>query len=255
MLKLNDLSNWHQKFETLEEVTQHLQKILIDFKPIQSEDFEVIGFNRSSDLLGGDYIGVIPKKNGKLILSIGDVMGKGVSAGFLTGMIHGALKGITLDQKLPEDILASLNSALIQDFQRFNSFATFLVSVFDSHTKILHWANAGQNFPILWRNRTRSCELLSLKGVMIGVIEPIVYKSQQIQLEKGDIIFFYSDGLVELLNKEREPYGVNRVIKHITDFADGKLEYFMESLQTDVLRYSDHTKLSDDISFIALKLL
>jgi sigma-B regulation protein RsbU (phosphoserine phosphatase) len=253
MPKLKELSKWHQKFETLEEVTQHLQKMLIDFEPLQTDHLEIIGFNRPSDLLGGDYIGLIPQSDNSFLISIGDVMGKGISAGFLMGMIHGALKGITLQKLEPNEILTLLNKALIRDFKRFNAFATFLVSSYDEKSRVLKWANAGQNFPLHWKNNTRRCQPLQLKGVMIGVIEPLNFQLQQIQLEKGDIVFWYSDGLVELMNENREQYGIERVILCIEKYGEYGLQEIIKHLQTDLFNYCGNSNFSDDISFIALK--
>jgi sigma-B regulation protein RsbU (phosphoserine phosphatase) len=255
MLKLNELSNWHQKFETLDQVTQHLQKILIDFQPLQTDHVEITGVNRSSGLLGGDYIGLIPQSDGSFLISIGDVMGKGISAGFLMGMIHGALKGIALQKHEPNEILTLLNKALIDDFKRFNAFATFLVSSYDQKTGILRWANAGQNFPILWKHNTKQCQPLQLKGVMMGVVEPLHFEVQQIQLEKGDIVFWYSDGLVELRNGRREQYGIKRLIQFIETYCEQGLQEMLNRLQAEILNFCDNSNLSDDISIIVLKTL
>jgi sigma-B regulation protein RsbU (phosphoserine phosphatase) len=255
MMKLSELSKWHQRFDSLEAMTRHLQKILIDFHPIQTDHFEIIGFNQSSEMIGGDYIGLIPKHDGSLIISIGDVMGKGLTAGFLTGMIHGALSGITLQEHEPDIILSSLNKALIYDFQRFNAFATFLVSLYDEKSRTLSWANAGQNYPLLWKSETKQCQPLELKGIMVGVLDPLTYKVDQIRLEKGDIVFWYTDGLIELRNSHREQYGINRVRSIIEKFSEDGLQNLVMHLQADLFKYCEDSKFSDDISFIALKVL
>lgn len=255
MMKLSELAKWHQRFDSVETMTQHLQEILIDFQPVHTDHIEIIGFNQSSELLGGDYIGLIPRQDGSLLISIGDVMGKGISAGFLTAMIHGALCGITLQEPEPNKILSLLNKALIYDFQRFNAFATFLISSYDENSRTLRWSNAGQNYPILWKNETKKCQALELKGIMVGVIDPLAYKVGQIQLDKGDIVFWYTDGLVELMNSQREQYGIDRVKRIIERFGDRGLQEMVIHLQANLFEYSEDSKFNDDISFIALKVL
>lgn len=253
MLKLNDLSKWHQKFETFEEMTSHLQKMLIDFQPIETDYCEIIGFNRSSDLLGGDYIGLIPNQDGSLLISIGDVMGKGLSAGFLMGMIHGALKGIAINHHAPNEQLRMLNQAMIRDFNRFNAFATFSLSQYDEKSRLLRWSNAGQNYPILYKRKTGHCRLLELKGVMIGVIEPLSFQLSEEVLEHGDIVLWYSDGLIELMNEERKLFGLNKVLQLIEGNAGGDLKTLTDSLLVEAERFRGGINFNDDISFIALK--
>jgi sigma-B regulation protein RsbU (phosphoserine phosphatase) len=252
-MELNGIIQLNKKFD--KDTTKFLQDNLIDFQPIKSDHFEIAGFNRSYELLGGDYIGLIRKQDGSFLISIGDVMGKGLRAGLLTAMIHGALKGISGQELEPHEILTCLNIALIRDFQRFNAFATFLVSIYDEKSRVLRWANAGQNFPLLWKKRTKQCRFLDLKGVMIGMIEPLNTQTQKIQLEEGDVVLWYSDGLVELFNERRQKYGIERVIQCVEEYGIDGIPKVIEHLKKDVYAFCGNFDLSDDVSFIAMKAL
>lgn len=182
-------------------------------------------------------------------------MGKGIQASFLMGTIHGALKGILLPSPQPNAVLSDLNKALFADFQHYKSFATFLISLYNPKTRMLKWSSAGQNYPLLWKKDTGRCEMLQLKGVMIGIVQPLYYTLGEITLEQGDMVLWYTDGLVELMDKERQLYGVQRVIRILESYGNGGVKEVIKQMEADLLRFSKNAGIQDDISFIAMKSL
>jgi sigma-B regulation protein RsbU (phosphoserine phosphatase) len=250
---LEELGRTNPPYENIPDSLKVLYDKLVHFEPVKNEHVEIIGFNLPFKEYGGDYINVIHKKDDSFLVLMGDVMGKGVQASFMTAMIHGALRGITMRESEPHQILHDLNETLVKDFQRFNAFATFLVSHYNEKTRMLRWSNAGHYHPILWKNSTKKCQFIIQKGVMVGVVEPLHYETQNVQLDKGDLILWYSDGLIELYN-EKERYSVTRLIRCLENYSDdNSLTHIVECIKEDVRQFGEDGRIHDDISFIAMK--
>jgi len=162
---------------------------------------------KPANRVGGDYYDFIPtshnqiqphtKENGRWGLVIGDVMGKGVPAGLIMTMMRGMLRGEVLHGNSPSGILQNLNRVMYADLENSHRFVTLFYSEYNPQTRILSYSNAAHNPPLWWHAATKNVTRLDTLGMLIGLDANSQYEDAQAQLEPGDTIIYYTDGLTD----------------------------------------------------------
>ncbi len=166
---------------------------------------------KPANRVGGDYYDFIPTNHnqiqpnnkstldadGRWALVIGDVMGKGVPAGLIMTMMRGMLRGEVLHGHPPKRILQNLNRVMYADLENSHRFVTLFYSEYDPQTRILSFSNAAHNPPMWWHAATKTVSRLDTFGMLIGLDANNQYEDGQAQLEPGDIILYYTDGLTD----------------------------------------------------------
>ncbi|MCE2703457.1 MAG: PP2C family protein-serine/threonine phosphatase [Nostocales cyanobacterium LE14-WE4] len=160
--------------------------------------------------VGGDYYDFIPTNQNQLKsksqaspenaswgLVIGDVMGKGVPAGLIMTMLRGMLRGEVLHGNSPAGILQNLNRVMYADLENSHRFVTMFYSEYDPQTRILSYSNAAHNPPLWWHSATKTVSRLDTLGMLIGLDANSEYEDAQVQLESGDTVIYYTDGLTD----------------------------------------------------------
>ena len=165
---------------------------------------------KPANQVGGDYYDFIPTSQNQLKsqlqestenaswgLVIGDVMGKGVPAGLIMTMLRGMLRGEVLHGNSPAGILQNLNRVMYADLENSHRFVTMFYSEYDPQTRILSYSNAAHNPPLWWHAATKTVSQLDTLGMLIGLDANSEYEDAQVQLESGDTIIYYTDGLTD----------------------------------------------------------
>ncbi|MDB9307379.1 PP2C family protein-serine/threonine phosphatase [Aphanizomenon sp. CS-733/32] len=165
---------------------------------------------KPANQVGGDYYDFIPTNQNQLYpkqqaspedaswgLVIGDVMGKGVPAGLIMTMLRGMLRGEVLHGNSPAGILQNLNRVMYADLENSHRFVTMFYSEYDPKTRILSYSNAAHNPPLWWHAATKTVSQLDTLGMLIGLDANSEYENAQAQLEVGDTVIYYTDGLTD----------------------------------------------------------
>ncbi|MBS9387938.1 MAG: PP2C family protein-serine/threonine phosphatase [Dolichospermum sp. WA123] len=165
---------------------------------------------KPANQVGGDYYDFIPTNQNQLKpklqaspenaswgLVIGDVMGKGVPAGLIMTMLRGMLRGEVLHGNSPAGILQNLNRVMYADLENSHRFVTMFYSEYDPQTRILSYSNAAHNPPLWWHAATKTVSRLDTLGMLIGLDANSEYENAQVQLESGDTVIYYTDGLTD----------------------------------------------------------
>ncbi|MFN7851833.1 MAG: PP2C family protein-serine/threonine phosphatase, partial [Dolichospermum sp.] len=165
---------------------------------------------KPANRVGGDYYDFIPtnhnqfksnlnssKEDARWALVIGDVMGKGVPAGLIMTMLRGMLRGEVLHGNSPAGILQNLNRVMYADLENSHRFVTMFYSEYDPQTRILSYSNAAHNPPLWWHSATKTVSRLDTLGMLIGLDANSEYEDAQVQLESGDTVIYYTDGLTD----------------------------------------------------------
>ncbi|QFS48200.1 PP2C family protein-serine/threonine phosphatase [Nostoc sphaeroides] len=165
---------------------------------------------KPANRVGGDYYDFIATNHNKIQpktkdstetsrwgLVIGDVMGKGVPAGLIMTMMRGMLRGEVLHGNSPARILQNLNRVMYADLENSHRFVTLFYSEYNPHSRILSYSNAAHNPPLWWHAATKTVSRLDTLGMLIGLDANSQYEDAQAQLEPGDTIIYYTDGLTD----------------------------------------------------------
>lgn len=241
---------------------ERLEKELILGKNIQKGLFpdqipaipnlDVAARNIPSLHVGGDYYDVVRSPDGNPIFAIADVTGKGFPAALLMANLQSMLHVL-----LPVEISLSEATGRINNLIYKNTpsdkFITFFWAKYFERERRLRYINAGHNPPLLLRKRDDRIEELEEGGLILGVMPTVSpYQETDVQLESGDVLICYTDGVTESFNAEDEEYEKRRLSEVILRERHKSAGDILDAIIGDVTRFSEN-KLSDDLTLIVLK--
>jgi sigma-B regulation protein RsbU (phosphoserine phosphatase) len=170
--------------------------------------------------LGGDCYDFMPQPDDRLSLVVGDASGKGVAAALMIASVQASLR--TAAHFTGNDLAALFKIVNLQAYASSlaDRYATLFHGVFEKTTRTLRYVNAGHNPPVVLR-RDGSVHWLEPNGAPIGMLPDSNYQENVVQLNAGDLVIAYTDGVVEATNPEGEEWGVEGLLK-ATAALDGQ---------------------------------
>ncbi|MFC4557777.1 PP2C family protein-serine/threonine phosphatase [Virgibacillus kekensis] len=228
-------------------------KLLNGVQP-QINSGEVSGTSIPARLIGGDYYDFYVLPNGKLRIVIGDVMGKGIPAAMLMILTRGAFRSAAESKQGPGDTITAMNNAMYTDLRTLGSFVTLFCADWDPENRVLSYANAGHNTPLVVRANKAISDLPKVKGVMLGGLPDQNYSERSIKLDEEDVVFFYTDGIVEAQDCQGNMYKIDR----LKDVILEKSTYDVEAIENEVIKsvedFVGDVPQKDDITMVLLKI-
>ncbi len=215
--------------------------------------FDLEATNISSRQVGGDYFDVLETPDNGHILAIADVTGKGVPASLLMANLQSMLHALA-----PIDITLAEATGSINDIIHKNTpsdkFITFFWGKISADGKQFNYVNAGHNNPMLFKKGNKEPIELDAGGVILGAMPSMMpYDSASIDLEAGDTLIFYTDGVTEAMNPEQtEEYEEERLVQCIQSNLDKSSGEIMNAVIDDIMDFSDGIQY-DDITILVLK--
>lgn len=204
--------------------------------------FAVSGFSLPAGAVGGDWYDFIPFPDGRWGLVLADVSGKGMAAALLMSATRGMLRSLAEACCTPAEVLAKLNSLLVNDFPA-GKFVTLVYAVLDPASRTLTFANAG-HLPPLLVNGDQTHFLDTERGLPLGLTAGD-YSETVVHLSLGSRLVFYSDGITEAVNAAGDEYGRERLVDHVSGDNASAI-----SILDDVRAYSNSEGLRDDASVV-----
>ncbi|HTR81069.1 MAG TPA: GAF domain-containing SpoIIE family protein phosphatase, partial [Bacteroidota bacterium] len=199
-----------QRLENELNVAREIQKGLLPRSLPKIRGMEIAAVNISSKQVGGDYYDVISVRNGRYVIAIGDVSGKGTPASLLMANVQATIRTL-VHFELPLSEMTSLVNRLICDNTGNDKFITFFWGIFDPDEMTFHYVNAGHNHPFVIR-ADNSIERLTEGGIILGVVrEALPYQEGTLRLGKGDAVVMFTDGISEAMNTEGVDYTEERM--------------------------------------------
>ena len=233
-------------------VARHIQQASLPKEVPELEGWEIAPRYQPAREVGGDFYDFHPLSEGSLGVVVGDATGKGVPAALVMSTTLGMLQlaAQALGSSSPGEVLERVNEALTVRIPS-NMFVTCFYAILDPKSASLRYANAGHDLPYLHRGRG-DAEELRARGMPLGLMPGMSYEEKETELDAGEVVLFYSDGLVEAHDPRGEMFGFPRlqalVAKHAEVGALGDL--LMEELYSFV---GEGWEQEDDITLLTLK--
>ena len=238
-----------QRLEQEINIARDIQQALLprDFR--EYPHLSVTGFNLPCLSVGGDYFDVFPLCDGRTAFLIADVSGKGLGAALLTTMLQGALSGMTLGTD-PARLFNHLNRFLC-DHSEVGRYATMFFGILDQEGH-LEYINAGHPSPFLIRSGTAE-EAFTEGSFPVGLVPEAQYTAVCLELEPGDTLVLFSDGVTEAVDPDEQMFGIPRLKELLT----GQLECPLEQLQKCVLEavenFARGAHQADDLTLLIVR--
>ena len=202
--------------------------------------------------VGGDFYDFLVKD--QLMLSIADTSGKGISACLYSLSVRSMLRSYgEIYQKL-DLILKETNNLFYRDTGDTGVFVTAFVAFFDPKTKIIHYSNCG-HFPAFRLKKDGTVEKLTTKGMALGVIPFDQVITNQTQLESGDQLILFTDGIVEAHNDAMELFGEKRLIASLQKKKEWEPQKIVDEIIEEVAFFAEGSPQFDDLSLVVIKIL
>jgi sigma-B regulation protein RsbU (phosphoserine phosphatase) len=234
-------------------LARNIQMKLLNGDKPELPSGEATGVSIPARVIGGDYFDFYQLEGGKIRIIIADVMGKGIPAAMLMILTRGVFRSAAAAAHGPGETLTAMNNAMFKDLRKLSSFVTVFCADWDTLTGEFVYANAGHNLPVIIRSNADRMELSNLKGVMLGGLSGQIYTEGQLQLAEGDLVFLYTDGIVEAQNHDGEMYRLERLIRLLTECRDRKAADIEAVVMEQLNEFTTGLPQKDDITMVTLK--
>jgi len=275
----DDLAASQKRAEREREIAYEMQQSFLPHTFPSIEGAEIAAIMRPAREVGGDFYDVIPLSGGLLGIIIADVSGKGVSAALYMALGRTLLRSHSLNIARPRYLTGAMDSAHIRQLMRTvpNSalsaldsiritneyltehhseqamFLTLFYAVYDPRSRVLVYVNAGHNSPFLYNARTGEQGWLAPTDLIVGVLPDVSYEPQWRQLNPGDVLTLYTDGVTEAFNADREMFGEERLVESVRAHQTASAQELVKAIGADVDVFVDGAPQSDDLTLLVMR--
>jgi predicted ester cyclase len=252
--------SWRSRVEEAQErerieqelkVARQIQQALLPEATPELDGWELTTYYEPAREVGGDFYDFLEFEDGRVGLVVGDATGKGMPAALVMATTRGMLRAVVQSVESPGEVLARVNEALVAEIPP-NMFVTCLYVILETKSGSLRYANAGHDPPYLRHHGGGDAEELRARGLPLGLMSNMPYEEKEAVLGVGDNALFYSDGLVEAHNPQREMFGFARLRGLVAEHTEERslVDFLMEELYSFV---GEGWEQEDDITLLTLK--
>ncbi|HTS49956.1 MAG TPA: SpoIIE family protein phosphatase [Bryobacteraceae bacterium] len=250
-----------ERLETEIEIARQVQEQLYPKAAPALKTLRVTGMCEPARMVSGDYYDYQALSDHQLAIAIGDVAGKGISAALLMATIQAALRmelRAALDSPAAHASTNGFHLSAAQMVSDLNQqlyattspekYATFCFALYDEETGAVTYTNAGHPPPILIRGG--SATRLDVNGTVVGAFPFSKYGESKVQLERGDLLVWYTDGITEPEDAYGEMFGEERLIELISKNAERPDAQIIQTVMESVRQWTASPELSDDMTVV-----
>ena len=221
-----------------------------DFR-LPSENVELYALMDPARMVGGDFYDFFPIGPEHVALVIADVSGKGIPASLFMMRAKTAIKSSAMGTLSPAKLLGDVNNTLCEGNEA-KMFVTVWLGILDLKTGLMRCANAGHEFPAVMR--AGGCyELLRDRHSLVLAAYPnIPTHEYEIQLEPGDRLLVYTDGVPDAINEKQEAYGTDRMMECLNSLKDKSQVEILTRIRVDIRRFAGEAEQFDDITMLGI---
>jgi hypothetical protein len=206
---------------------------------------------RAATEIGGDYFDFLPQPNGEVGIAFGDVSGHGLTSGIVMAMAKSALLVQVKYDESPRAVMNVLNDIVMRTAPK-RTLMTFFFGLLDPSSQTLRFSSAGHLDPYVFRVREHRIEALSSWGFPLGVKRREPFREHTVDFEPGDRLILYSDGLIEAIDDDGEPYGFDRFEKTILDNGHLSAEEIKRTLLGAIRKFTRNRPPEDDQTLVVV---
>jgi len=215
-------------------------------------EFDVYATMNPAKEVGGDFYDFFLIDHDHLALVMADVSGKGVPAALFMMASKIMIQNIAMTGVSPREVLETTNNRICRNNQQ-EMFVTVWLGILDLRTGELKAANAGHEYPVVTRAEGQFELVKDKHGFVIGGMEGVRYKEYEIQLEPGEEVFLYTDGVPEATNAQNELYGTDRMMAILNSSQGLEPEEVLKMVKADVDRFVGDAPQFDDLTMLCVR--
>ncbi|HVF56668.1 MAG TPA: SpoIIE family protein phosphatase [Pyrinomonadaceae bacterium] len=240
-----------ERFERELQLAREIQQRFQPTAPPTVKGYELQGISFPSYEIGGDYYDFIERPDGRMIVALGDVSGKGTAAALLMSSLHAAVHAQVASHQSLAETIAAVNRYLA-DNTPSNRFVTLFYAELDPATGAISFINAGHNPPLI-AHAAGTMEQLGSGGMPLGIMRDAAFREGRTHLQPGDALVVYSDGVTETQNPEGEEFGPNRLQDVVWKNLDASAAGIRDKIEAALTKFAQGTPAVDDITLVIVK--
>jgi len=233
------------------EIAREIQKAMLPPGRFRAPGADVVGFSRPANTVGGDFYEILPLGDGRLVVAVGDVAGKGSPAALLMALLLAMMRTLNDERLEPAELIARLNVQVCRQAPG-SRFITLFYALFDMNTGALTFVNAGHTPPLLLRNRG-GIDRLHEGGVALGLFDQSSYTAGRTLMQPGDLLAVYSDGITEAENPQGRPFDERGLENVLIAERRNNIAAIGSAVAKAVEVYTADTRLADDLTLLLLR--
>jgi sigma-B regulation protein RsbU (phosphoserine phosphatase) len=236
-------------------LASEVQKRLFPEKAPDVRSAQLVGYCLPARGVGGDYYDFLRIGSDQLGVALADVAGKGIAAALVMSVVQASLRSLADDPAIPLSQLTCKINRLLCASTGPNSYATFFYARFDERTRSLSYVNGGHNPPFLLRNHQSGViEELTTGGMIIGMFPFSQYEEGTVQLEPGDVLMLFTDGVSEAHNPQEEEFGEERIKDVLKRYRHFPAEEMSTAILGELRQWMADAPQHDDLTFVLMKI-
>lgn len=237
-----------KELEVAETIQQQL--LISDFSGFR--EINVFGFNKAHHGIGGDFYDVVKKGKGTTYVCIADVSGKGIAAALLMSNLQANLRALCAQYDSPAEIVRELNR-ILYGITTGEKFVTLFLARIDTQLHSFTSVNAGHNYPLFFHNG--EVRRLETGCMLLGILEDIEPVEGNYAFGEGDVLFMFTDGLVEQHNEAGDMFTSDRTVEVLKAHHEKSSEELIREMQNSVDEFAGAAEVPDDVTMLSVKFL
>jgi len=237
------------------QVAQEIQRILLPSTSPTLRNYDIDGINLPARQMSGDYYGYIRVAPDRWGVAIADVSGKGVPASLIMAMCRSVLRGQAIGKTSAAEVLNQVNRQIYPDIKE-DMFISMAYLLLDENGNDITLCRAGHDAPLLYEAKTQTIRKLNPPGMALGIDSGDVFervtRDFTLQMETGDCLLLYTDGVSEALDSKGNEYGLNRMIQCIQSSAQKGALAIRKHLTDDLMAFIGNHPQNDDITLVII---
>ena len=253
---LDHLSNEEaRRLEDELELAQTVQKALLPQEAPSFAGLEIAAYSRPAHFVGGDYFDFIDFSTDTHGLVIADVAGHGVSASLQMAGLQALARALVPICQSPAEVAGRIHTLFVHNI-RFTTFVTMFIGSFSPESRKLTYCNAGHNPPFVIRQRPTGDNAvcwLEPTGAAIGLVEELAFSEKALDLDSGDLLVMYTDGVVEARGPDGSDFGVERLVDTVKRLRERSPSEVIRGVKESFEEFVGDRPISDDTTFLVCR--
>ena len=240
-----------ERLEREQQVASEIQQRFLPATAPIVTGYELQGISFPCYEIGGDYYDFIQREDGRLVVALGDVSGKGTAAALLMSSLHAAVHAQADIHDSLVKTISAVNRYLVDSIPA-NRFVTLFYAELDPQNGTLSFLNAGHNPPLIVHTGG-TMEQLASGGLPLGIMSNADFREGRTKLYPGDVLVIYSDGVSEATNPNGEEFGPTRLYEVVARNLDASAGGIRDRIESALTKFCQGTPAADDITLVIVK--
>ena len=248
----SQLESLKRDLTTAREIQQYILPRVFPPFPEDSDKLDIYALMHAAKDVGGDFYDFFRIDDDHIALVMADVCGKGITAALYMAVSRTMIRSKGAQCHSASECLTESNR-LLAAYSMDCMFITVFYAVYNTKTGLVSYSNAGHNPPHLLHANGTVEELPVPKNIILGAFDGIQYQEDTLQLEQGDTLVMFTDGVTEAMNPDNEEFGIERLDSILGNMAGKNCQEMVEAVKAGIDGFVDGAEQSDDITMLALK--